>query len=262
MTRNPDFGGPGARALLLVVATVLLVVYPPLYTYWHAGVRGIFSFVSGDSFLYLTIAERSAGRFFTFDGSTPTNGFHPLWQVVLTALLGGQEQTQTGTARPLLITFAVSTGLVAAGTTLTALAIHRYTRSVVMGLLTIPGAYFLLIGSVFRNNSIWEQIGGMESGLSVLFGGLTFFIISVHVTRPNVTWDDLFDRTGFRSLFLQLGLVLPLLFLSRLDDIFLLGTLSLLVLLQPRPLRDRIRAIAKLTGPGWSCLACTSFTTS
>jgi hypothetical protein len=40
-----------------------------------------------DAFLYLTVARRWARLGFpTFDGSTPTNGFHPLWQVVLTGL--------------------------------------------------------------------------------------------------------------------------------------------------------------------------------
>jgi hypothetical protein len=78
------------------------VAYPPLYAYWRMGLGGLFSYVSGDSFLYLAIAERSGGGFFTFDGITATNGFHPLWQYLLTFLLG--HPAQTGTGRPVAIT--------------------------------------------------------------------------------------------------------------------------------------------------------------
>src|SRR5262245_48760244 len=40
-----------------------------------------------DFFYYLEIAERVlAGEGFTFDGVTPTNGFHPLWMAILVTL--------------------------------------------------------------------------------------------------------------------------------------------------------------------------------
>src|SRR5688572_16193747 len=145
--RSSGTGGR-ARLVLLLGASLVLIAYPPLYAYVHAGMRGVFCFVNADAFLYLGIAERSHGGFFSFDGTTPTNGFHPLWQYLLTMLLGRPEET--GTARPILITFLLSGVILWLGVAATSLAIFRYTRSLLLSLLTIPGLYYVAIGSIYR----------------------------------------------------------------------------------------------------------------
>ena len=72
---------PASRTQVLVFAVAFLAtIYPPLLSLHGQGIAGVFSFFPGDAFYYLSIAEHSVGKsFYTFDGSFPTNGFHPLW---------------------------------------------------------------------------------------------------------------------------------------------------------------------------------------
>src|SRR5688572_27496153 len=86
--------------------SAILVLYPPVYAALRSGQRGLFAYVAGDSFLYLGIAQRSATGFFTYDGVAPTNGFHPLWQWILTLVLAGTPET--GAEFPVAVAFWLS----------------------------------------------------------------------------------------------------------------------------------------------------------
>ena len=223
---------------LVAAGTSLLVAIPPLYALLRSGAHGVFNFVRADAFLYLAVAKRSSLTWYTFDGETATNGFHPLWQFMLTALhgmIGGD------TERLLIASFLLSILVTSVGVALTSVAIFRYTGSAFLSLLTVPGVYYLTLGVGYDNWPIWYGANGLESGVSILSAGLALFVLSREVSRPGFTIESMYDPS-FRGVAWRLGLVLPLIMLSRLDDVFVIPSFFLVFLLTPGvPFRDRIR---------------------
>ena len=216
----------------------LLVAIPPLYTLLRSGVHGVFNLVRADAFLYLAVAKRSSLTWYTFDGETATNGFHPLWQLMLTALY---QVTGGDTERLLVTGFLLSTLVTSIGVAFASVAIFRYTGSVLLSLLTVPGVYYLILGVGYDNWSIWSGVNGLESGVSILSGGLALLILAREVQRPDFSLQAMYDPS-FRGVAWRLGLVLPLLMLSRLDDVFVIPSFFLVFLLTPGvPWRDRVR---------------------
>jgi hypothetical protein len=72
----------GSRLVFLLAA--VLFAGAVLFTLPTATLSGL---ISDDALFYATIARNMAeGSFSTFDGIEPTNGYHPLWLVVLTAV--------------------------------------------------------------------------------------------------------------------------------------------------------------------------------
>jgi hypothetical protein len=70
-----------AVAALRVISEVADVLRSPF--------AGLVAHTPDDSWYYLTVARNiAAGRGASFDGHEPTNGFHPLWQLVEAALAG------------------------------------------------------------------------------------------------------------------------------------------------------------------------------
>ena len=217
----------------------LLTAYPPLYTFLKNGLRGAFAFVHADAFLYLTIARHSRLGFFSFDGTKTTNGFHPLWQYILTLASNGLGPSESD--RLLVSSFLLSTLFNSLGMALASIAVYRYTRSFLLGLLTIPGVYYILIGSVIGQFPVWGNIDGMETGLSVFFGGLVLYILSVHLAEePNL--DQLLAQRGMRSMYFQLGLALAMLVLARLDDVFVVFSLGFTIMVMGGRFFSRVRA--------------------
>ncbi|HEX2678164.1 MAG TPA: hypothetical protein VHM19_16025, partial [Polyangiales bacterium] len=232
--------------VLLFLVTACVVAYPPLYAVLRSGARGFFSYVRGDAFLYLTIARNSHAGFFSFDGTYPTNGFHPLWQYYLAALI--PFGAEPGSMAPVHVALFSSLACVALGAGLAAVAIQRITRSWMLGCLVMPGVYYMLPGSIFVSQPIWEMVSGMECGASTLFGGALLYLISLHQDTPH---DELLARRGLGSPFMQLGLLLPFVVMTRLDDVFLLPALALAVWWSfgLQPVRERIAAILRLGVP-------------
>lgn len=235
-----------AKMLGVASATILLAVYPPVYTYLKAGMRGVFNFFAGDSFLYLSIARYSQHGFFTFDGERMTNGFHPLWQYILTFLIQTLDLANQETQ--LLLTFFLCTALTAIGLVFANLAILRITNSALLSLLTIPGVYFALIGSIYRNQHVWENICGMESALSIFFGGLILYVFASAQVDQSTTSTPSSSGVLCR-LFLRFGLVFPFIVLARLDDIFLVVSFGLIALFLPLSVRDRLKATIWVGAP-------------
>jgi len=80
-----------AHILSLLIAVTLLISQIVLLI--RLDVNGLFGIsLLDDSFYYFTIARNAVdGLGLTFDGATPTNGFHPLWMMILLLVwpLGG-----------------------------------------------------------------------------------------------------------------------------------------------------------------------------
>lgn len=227
-------GAVGRRftPMLVFLATLAATLYPPLVSYRGQGLGAAFKFFAWDTFYYLAVAEHSVGKpFFTFDGELATNGFHPLWQGVLRAsfsVLGWQG------AQPvqLAFTFGLSAVLVAAGAALVALAVLRRTGRPVLAVLSVvPGGYYLLFAAVDPHyGATWSFVNGMESGLTILFGGVLVYLL---VGRGMWRRRTLVNVA-------TVSFLATLLVLSRLDDVFVFLPLLLAIGLYPQEGERRV----------------------
>ncbi len=150
-----------------------------------------------DGYYYFVVARNlAAGKGFTFDGLSATNGFHPLWMFITTPIFA-----LPGKILPLRVLAA----LLAAMSAATALALYRLSAGRLGGgpaFLTALG--FALLPPI--HNTVVR--GGMESGLSA-------FLIAFLLLRLANT------RIGEARTVLGAGLVACAAFLARLDNIFL-----------------------------------------
>jgi hypothetical protein len=192
--------------------------WPLIYAALMSGPQVLLRWLTGDSYHYLTIARKAAiYHIYTYDGVHVTNGFHPLWQYSIRAvftLFGLHSHEAQGVAVMMMALCATTLGVILASA-----ATVRMTNQYFLGLLLVPGLYYMVAGVHVRNLSIWSAFNGMESAPSILFGGLLFFVFSRYYS---VAARESFDTVGaYRAL----GWVLPFLILSRLDDVFLLPAL-------------------------------------
>ena len=213
-------------APLVFLATFAATVYPPLASYRGQGLAAAFKFFAWDTFYYLAVADHSVGKpFFTFDGEFATNGFHPLWQGVLRTTFAalGLEGNQPA---QIAFVFAMSAVLVAAGAAFVALTVLRRARQPALAVLSVvPGWYYLLFAAVDSHyGATWSFVNGMESGLTMLFGGaLVYLLIGREVWRQRTTVNVA-----------AVSLLATLLTLSRLDDVFVFFPLLLAIALYPQ----------------------------
>ncbi|MFQ5613183.1 MAG: glycosyltransferase family 39 protein, partial [Anaerolineae bacterium] len=155
-----------------------------------------------DSFYYFAIARNIvAGNGASVDGVTPTNGFHPLWSLVLLApyalLKDGDAPIHAGLS---LAALADALSAVVAF----ALA-RRVTGRDSAGLL----AAFLYL---FNPLAAMESVNGLETSLAMLFFALTSWVYLTRVRRDRATYAD----------YALLGLAAGLMLLARTDTFFLL----------------------------------------
>lgn len=207
-------------AVGMFLSVAALTAGPPLAAFFEHGSLGIFRYFSADAFYYLAVADHSIGApFFTFDGSHPTNGFHPLWQWLLAASFAALDLAPE---RQIVFTFGVSVALTALGTGLFALVILRRTQRPALALLgAVPGFFYPIVAGLNPHvGSSWSFANGMESSLSVFWLGI---LLTAWTGRRTL-------GPGAPALNLLISsALLTLVTLSRLDDIFLFAPFLLLV---------------------------------
>jgi hypothetical protein len=224
-------------AVFFIVAA--LVAYPPLIALVDHGTLGAFRYLAPDSFYYLAIADHSTNAgFFTFDGLNPTNGFHPLWQLLLEKSFSFLGLDAAGQVQ---FTALVSVALAALGSGLFAVAALRATGRPALALLaSVPGFLFLAMPDFgFGFATQWTFANGMESPLSILlFGVLAFWMFGQ--AKPFGAWST-------RDV-LVLSALLTAITLTRLDDIFIFVPFGIVLLLRLRaePGRRSLRQLAAL----------------
>jgi hypothetical protein len=234
---------------VVAILAGLSVAWPLIFAAALHGQRIMIRSLTGDSYHYLAIARKATvAHIYTYDGLHVTNGFHPLWQYAIRAVFATlQLQSHESQAIAVLLMALIATTV---GVILASAAIVRLTNQYFLGLLLVPGLYYVVVGVHVRNLWIWSALDGMESAFSVLFGGVFFYVLSHHIGPA--------AKGVFRPVttFRALGLVLPFLILSRLDDVFILPAFLIAVFFfEPSP-KKRILAGAWVAGPSAIAVLC------
>lgn len=204
---------------------IALLVLPVLFDLAVSGERGSYRYVAADSFYYLTVARNAAtmGRF-SFDQERATNGFQPLWQVLLVPVY--QVARWAGISDGGFLGIVVVLNLLLVSVALYWIAIVVRERGVLPPLFIVMpvGVLALLISPMWialgqvgvRAQSaaeggrplyatLWSYANGMESSLVLLiYGAIAIvFVRGWHTRSPA-------HGAAF-------GLVLAALVLARLD---------------------------------------------
>jgi hypothetical protein len=170
----------GLERLVAAVA-VALVIAPVLIDLLVRGRRRAFSYFAADAFYYLQVARSWAdhGKV-SFDGTRATNGFHPLWQIVLAAIWR-PSRLVLSEADTLVLVVVLGAVLLGVATVLLARALHD-AGWLTPWFVALPfGAYALLIAPVWAAfahgvsavnplegpmplyGTAWSYANGMES---------------------------------------------------------------------------------------------------
>jgi hypothetical protein len=166
-----------------------------------------------DAFIYFVIARHlAAGLGATFDGLQSTNGFHPLWALLLTPIF----KVFSSGDLPVHIALTLAAAFDTAAAGLSAWTVWRVTRSELAAPLAL-GFY------LFNPRLIQESVNGLETGLA-----LACLATSLAVW---VWWQEELDQKKRAALF---GLSAGLTFLARSDLVIIVGLLGLAVLIKMR----------------------------
>jgi hypothetical protein len=178
-------------AVCLSVRTIVILVR------WNGYELGKY-FFADDSFYYLRIAQNVvAGRGSTFDGSAPTNGYHPLWElccVALHAIWPGSPASMVA------VVYAIQTGLL-----LTAAALLYRGLRVRHSWAAALSVLLLMLNTI----TLLVLVDGMESGIAfTLLCSLAYF--------AGTRGDAFFDLRDLRYA-ITVSALLACLFLARLE---------------------------------------------
>jgi hypothetical protein len=180
----------------------------------------ILSLLSDDAFYYFKIAQNiNGGAGCTFDGIAPTNGFHPLWMLFLTAVFGIAGSSLIA---PALVVIGVGFLICIAVLVLLYRLIEKFVA---------PGYGAVAVAACLLPNVLTAMTNGLETGLEIMM----ILIIMWYVYQHGAL-----DADSSRSRALMLGVLLGIATLCRLDAVFLfLGaiamTIASMVILRPAP---------------------------
>jgi len=227
------------RPLMISVVAFVLTIYPTFFSWFTSGLAGIFQWFAADTFYYMAIAKNSSWfPLFSFDGIHPTNGFHPLWQVILklsflTPALSVDQSAQ------LIFVYFLSGILVSLSAGIIVYGMVGIGQPAALTLISIvPGLFFFLFSTVNPHyGNIWSYTNGMESPVSLFLFSCLFVLLLKNPIYKGVSQKILF----------QISICLSLLALARLDDIFIIPSVLLPIFLGSESIPDRIRKIFLLT---------------
>ena len=204
-----------SRALCIIVLLVGFLLPALLRPAW---------FPSDDAYFYLQIARNiEAGKGSTFNGITPTNGYHPLWMVICVALAcisGGSRET--------LVLLSIVTQQMLFLACIHILYLVGKKLDMHYWWLSVP-----LLGTVMLSLGLY----GSEAHLTLLLLLLLLYTFVRWEEHPMNTEKALIGVSGC------------LLFLSRLDTLFLTGVLFSYVLLKRTTTKDRFATLLLLGIP-------------
>jgi hypothetical protein len=194
------------RRVLVAVGLVVLarIVYLAL-----APVAGLTFRSTDDSYYYFGVARNIVlGNGVTFDGMNPTNGWHPLWMLMLLPIY---KLTAASPELALRVVFSL-VAVIAGATFWTAYRVLGLWMERLIALL----ASSLLLAPMFLN----AMLNGLETGVLILLMLVTVW----HTAR-----HDLFSPRTSWSRDALLGALLGLVFLARLDSAFFVMAFGLVI---------------------------------
>lgn len=199
--------------LLIGAGTQLFLVAQPI-TFLLGNV------LPDDAFYYFEIARNLAlGHGSTFDGITPTNGYHPLWMFLLSALYSVSSTLGWGAVEPIRVALVLCIGMnIVTGAVVYAMvrrvSAHTFISTFALGVFVLNP--FLL----------YELINGLETSLALMLTSIfVFYAWSIQ--------NSIRERS-----FVTLGVLGGLMILARLDLIFLVGGVGLYFLVKDWEKKD------------------------
>jgi hypothetical protein len=185
----------------VVTIMALIVAACIYYVSIHDRMGAIMALLSDDAFYYFKIASNIvAGNGCTFDGIAPTNGFHPMWMLVMVSVF-----RVAGTDPITPITVVIVLNLLVCFATFATL--YRVVDEYVA-----PGYAWVTIAACALPNILTSMLNGLETGLMLLMVVLMLKLIYR---------DRLLDAGVPPSSTFGLGFLLGTIALCRLDSVFL-----------------------------------------
>lgn len=238
-------------AKVVIGVTLALLGGPVLVDLAVSGRSRPFGYAAPDAFYYLTIARSIARHGLpAFDGEHATNGFHPLWQLLLGLLTFLTEHLGIG-QYTLLAAVIVGLALTAGGVFLLG-AVLAERRRLTPAFAALPvGVYAFLLapfylprlqqfaatsaeGTIPVYGTLWSYANGMESGAVLASFGLAAW-----------TWRA-FMRARTLGRAAAFGLSLAALTLSRLDHVLIALPMGVSFYLSARALARQREGLAGL----------------
>jgi len=173
-------------AVAIILATCLLLGLPVLADLAGDPVRRPFGYAAADIFYYLSVARNIALHgSVSMDGIHPTNGFHPLWQLIVAACSGSAQLLHHPNSA-LLLTILTSLAFLIAAVWIIGQTLLRTSRAIPFLFVGLPfGLYGLLVlpqwaidpdviaragggeGPLPLYGTLYSFANGMESGLTI-----------------------------------------------------------------------------------------------
>lgn len=175
-----------------------------------------------DAFYYLNYAQNNkAIEYNSFDNELPSNGYHFLWQAIVNHL----AKITSSKSELINSVFYLCLLLTLFAYLFVVHIVYQITRSFGLSLFTIfPGFFYLLFSlGLGIHYSPWVLINGLESSLSLFFFSAILYL-SYLFFKDNLTIE--------KYVFI-LSFLIVLLFLSRLDEGFILIGFVTALLLRP-----------------------------
>jgi hypothetical protein len=191
--------------------TLVLFAVPVVIDLLLNGWQKVMQYFAADTYYYLTVARNYATHgLFTFDQTLPTNGFHPLWQVMLGGLYNVAEVLNLSDSGIFIAILLINLVCISIG-------LWFLGRTLIVSKVEVPTLFLLLPFGLMAFatlpfgqgiGSVWHLVNGMESSVSILcFGALMYFMVTRDITQ---------NARGA----LMAGMLLLLLVMARLDNIF------------------------------------------
>lgn len=152
-----------------------------------------------DAFYYFQIARHIVlGDGSTFDGGNPTNGYHPLWMVILLPIYALFSVGGTFDIAPIYVSLA----LLSVFNVITAVILFRLVARITSDIYIQAAALLVWVANPFV---FTESLNGLETSISLLFL-VSFFTMTLTALQRNET-----------KYFVWAGVLAGLMMLSRLD---------------------------------------------
>ena len=192
---------------------ILLYSLPLLLDIILNGWGRVSSYFAADIYYYLVVAKNFAKYgSFTFDQEFMTNGFHPLWQLMLGLLHYVLLALELSKPNILITVFIINIMLISGAIWLLGQTFIVANKKISFFFILLPiGTYGLFISRVTpAYGTIWSFTNGMESALLIFLYALLAYT-SVNNTIP-------FQNNKQAAI---IGVLLALIFLARLDHFFI-----------------------------------------